>query len=192
MRTLFSTVLLAACLGFGCGNHPTGVDDEPDAGGAVPTDTGGTGSDAGTSTDGGFSSSDGGPLADGGSSTPDGGSQTDGGPSSSDGGVPSPDGGAPSTDGGTSSPDGGSTSPDGGTGTDGGSSGGCSTNADCPSGKVCDQGVCVCDGGDACAPDKTLLCHVPPGQPDDRHTICVGASAVSSHQAHGDALGSCP
>lgn len=40
--------------------------------------------------------------------------------------------------------------------------------------------------------DKVLVCHVPPGNPSNAHTLCVAASAVKAHQAHGDALGSCP
>lgn len=35
------------------------------------------------------------------------------------------------------------------------------------------------------------LCHIPPGNPDNRHTITVGASAVEGHLAHGGYLGEC-
>jgi hypothetical protein len=35
------------------------------------------------------------------------------------------------------------------------------------------------------------LCHVPPGNPDKRHTIRVAVSAVAAHLAHGDYLGAC-
>ncbi len=35
------------------------------------------------------------------------------------------------------------------------------------------------------------LCHVPPGNPDSRHTIHVSPSAVKAHLKHGDSLGSC-
>jgi Dictyostelium (slime mold) repeat len=44
----------------------------------------------------------------------------------------------------------------------------------------------------AAAPSKVTLCHVPPGNPMERHTIVVGASAVRAHLEHGDALGECP
>jgi hypothetical protein len=35
------------------------------------------------------------------------------------------------------------------------------------------------------------ICHVPPGNARNAHTIEVGTSAVSAHLAHGDYLGSC-
>lgn len=38
---------------------------------------------------------------------------------------------------------------------------------------------------------KVEICHIPPGNPDNKHTIYVGASAVAAHLAHGDYLGSC-
>ena len=46
----------------------------------------------------------------------------------------------------------------------------------------------------ACDPantKKTTICHIPPGNPANAHTICVGDAAVPAHVAHGDALGSC-
>lgn len=38
---------------------------------------------------------------------------------------------------------------------------------------------------------KTTVCHIPPGNPANKHTICVGNPAVPAHRAHGDFLGSC-
>jgi hypothetical protein len=44
---------------------------------------------------------------------------------------------------------------------------------------------------------KVLICHVPPGNPDAKHTICIGESAVNAHlnKHHGgkslDYLGDC-
>jgi len=38
---------------------------------------------------------------------------------------------------------------------------------------------------------KTVICHVPPGNPGNSHTLSVGNSAVAAHLAHGDSLGSC-
>ena len=46
----------------------------------------------------------------------------------------------------------------------------------------------------ACDPantKKTTVCHIPPGNPANEHTICVGNAAVPAHLAHGDNLGSC-
>ena len=39
--------------------------------------------------------------------------------------------------------------------------------------------------------EKVTICHVPPGNPDNAHTITVGAPAVPAHLAHGDSLGTC-
>jgi hypothetical protein len=39
---------------------------------------------------------------------------------------------------------------------------------------------------------KVVVCHVPPGNPKNRHTIEIGQSAVPAHLAHGDTLGPCP
>jgi hypothetical protein len=38
---------------------------------------------------------------------------------------------------------------------------------------------------------SVTLCHIPPGNPSNAHTITVDASAVSGHLAHGDHLGAC-
>lgn len=47
----------------------------------------------------------------------------------------------------------------------------------------------------ACDPQdtkKTTVCHVPPGNPANAHTICVGNAAVSHHvKNHGDSVGPC-
>jgi uncharacterized membrane protein YgcG len=46
----------------------------------------------------------------------------------------------------------------------------------------------------ACDPTdtkKTTICHIPPGNPANEHTLCVGDPAVPAHLAHGDHLGSC-
>lgn len=48
----------------------------------------------------------------------------------------------------------------------------------------------ACDPADT---KKTTLCHVPPGNPANAHTICVGNAAVPAHLAHhsGDFVGTC-
>jgi hypothetical protein len=38
---------------------------------------------------------------------------------------------------------------------------------------------------------KTFVCHIPPGNPANAHTIHVGNPAVDAHLAHGDSLGQC-
>jgi len=38
---------------------------------------------------------------------------------------------------------------------------------------------------------KVKICHVPPGNPDNAHTINVSVMALPAHLAHGDNLGSC-
>lgn len=47
----------------------------------------------------------------------------------------------------------------------------------------------------ACAPGdakKTTICHIPPGNPSNAHTLCVGNAAVPAHlHNHGDYLGAC-
>ena len=41
--------------------------------------------------------------------------------------------------------------------------------------------------------EKVTICHIPPGNPDNAHTITVGAPAVPAHLAeHGDSIGPCP
>jgi cysteine-rich repeat protein len=43
----------------------------------------------------------------------------------------------------------------------------------------------------AAAGDSVVLCHVPPGNPENRKTIEVGGAAVPAHLAHGDEIGAC-
>ena len=45
----------------------------------------------------------------------------------------------------------------------------------------------TCGMGDG----KVLICHIPPGEPENAHTICVAPSAVAAHLAHGDYVGPC-
>ena len=46
----------------------------------------------------------------------------------------------------------------------------------------------ACDPADT---KKTTICHIPPGNPANAHTLCVGNPAVPAHLAHGDFVGSC-
>lgn len=43
------------------------------------------------------------------------------------------------------------------------------------------------EGSDNC----TTICHLPPGNPENEHTLCVGGEAVEAHLAHGDHVGAC-
>lgn len=38
---------------------------------------------------------------------------------------------------------------------------------------------------------KVLVCHIPRGNPDNAHEICISPSALPAHLAHGDNEGSC-
>lgn len=42
-----------------------------------------------------------------------------------------------------------------------------------------------------CGSGKVLVCHIPPGNPANAHTICISASGVPAHLAHGCHLGAC-
>jgi len=46
-------------------------------------------------------------------------------------------------------------------------------------------------GADDAAADEVTICHAPPGNPGNQHTITVGASAVDAHLGHGDYQGPC-
>jgi hypothetical protein len=41
------------------------------------------------------------------------------------------------------------------------------------------------------AGQKVTICHIPPGNPGNAHTITVSENAVDAHLAHGDTLGEC-
>ena len=48
-------------------------------------------------------------------------------------------------------------------------------------------------GDFSCDAPKVLICHIPPGNPENAHTICVGEPAVEPHLTlHGDSIGACP
>lgn len=40
--------------------------------------------------------------------------------------------------------------------------------------------------------EKVTICHIPLGNPDLKHTLTIGKSALEAHLAHGDAVGVCP
>jgi PKD repeat protein len=49
-----------------------------------------------------------------------------------------------------------------------------------------DVPVVTCGNG-----KKVLICHVPPGNPDNPQTICVSPAALPAHLAHGSCVGPC-
>jgi hypothetical protein len=53
-----------------------------------------------------------------------------------------------------------------------------------------DEDPRACDPGDK---KKTTICHVPPGNPANAHTLCIGNPAVPHHlkNHHGDYVGPC-
>lgn len=38
---------------------------------------------------------------------------------------------------------------------------------------------------------KITICHIPPGNPANAHSITVSINALDAHLAHGDFIGSC-
>jgi uncharacterized membrane protein YgcG len=56
---------------------------------------------------------------------------------------------------------------------------GCTVNAPDPR---------ACDPADT---HKTTICHIPPGNPANAHTLCVGTPSVPAHLDHGDFVGTC-
>ena len=54
---------------------------------------------------------------------------------------------------------------------------------------VCAVNV-ICYAGNS-GNQKVEMCHVPPGNPSNAHTICINASAVPAHLANGSVLGAC-
>ena len=58
--------------------------------------------------------------------------------------------------------------------------------------------ICCCIGiaafhvqGALAAGTKVDVCHIPPGNPENVHTITISESAVDTHLEHGDHLGAC-
>ena len=157
------------------GSNPNGGTDGGNNPGSGNT---GGGSDGGTVGDGGNGNTDG---DNGGTDVADGSNPNDGGnnggnPGDNGGGSNNPgDGTDGNTDGGTDVADG--SDPNG---NDGGTVDG---------GDPTDPGT---DDGDNGSCQKVDLCHIPPGNPSNAHTINISENAVDAHLAHGDVLGACP
>src|SRR3989338_346312 len=39
---------------------------------------------------------------------------------------------------------------------------------------------------------KITICHIPPGNPENAHSIDIDEEAWPAHEAHGDTMGECP
>jgi len=72
----------------------------------------------------------------------------------------------------------------------------------CTAGSATSELVCVDDPEELCPDNEepeenqtefegVIICHIPQGNPENKHTIKVGAPAVKAHLAHGDYLGAC-
>lgn len=42
------------------------------------------------------------------------------------------------------------------------------------------------------SPDKVVICHVPPGNPNNKHSIEISMAALTPHLEHGDSIDYCP
>ena len=47
-------------------------------------------------------------------------------------------------------------------------------------------------GSELCRDGKIPICHIPPGNPSNRHTLCISPAALPAHMSHGDTEGPCP
>jgi len=90
------------------------------------------------------------------------------------------------------------------TGDEGSGSGSGADSCDaCPGDASCEENDCLCDDDDSapaadgtCKEGKAIVCHIPPGNYNARHTITIDASAWPAHQGHCaqgtcDYIGSC-
>jgi hypothetical protein len=55
----------------------------------------------------------------------------------------------------------------------------------------CECEPCICEEEDEEEIDCIEICHIPPGNPGNMHTICVEEPAVYHHLDHGDYFGPC-
>jgi hypothetical protein len=186
------------------GNSNVGGDN---AGGSSDTATGGdapmaTGGDANASGGSGPSTGGAAPDATGGNAPATGGQApttggaaplATGGKAPTGGAAPMATGGLTSTGGTTGCSHTGGASSTGGQAGTGGTGPQCSCDLPCPTGQACDDYLCV-PVPTPCGEDtsgKAVICHIPPGNPGNAHTIHVGTAAVPAHLAHGDCLGEC-
>jgi hypothetical protein len=66
--------------------------------------------------------------------------------------------------------------------------------AECAGVEIAYEGACEVICPEICEDDDVIqvpICHRPPGNPSNAHTLAVGASAIPAHLAHGDSVGEC-
>jgi hypothetical protein len=51
--------------------------------------------------------------------------------------------------------------------------------------------TCYGDGNGQAKLGKITICHIPPGNPANAHSITVSVNALAAHLAHGDSIGTC-
>jgi len=64
-------------------------------------------------------------------------------------------------------------------------------NTDTPSDPDDSNDVGDCDIPCDNKKNKVLVCHIPPGNSDNKHEICINKNALKAHLAHGDYCGPC-
>ena len=58
---------------------------------------------------------------------------------------------------------------------------------------LCTLVILIMNAGPAHAGErKVIICHFPPGNPENPHTISVSERALPAHLEHGDFVGGCP
>lgn len=68
----------------------------------------------------------------------------------------------------------------------------CCFRDECDFGELCDKGACLLDPcADQDGDGKITLCHIPPGNPENAHTLTVSERALPAHLTHGDHCGPC-
>lgn len=60
-----------------------------------------------------------------------------------------------------------------------------------PSGLPIASGISTATQATTTPEGKVIICHYPPGNPENKHTLEIDQSALNAHLAHGDIMGAC-